>query len=145
MKNIFQIVFAVFMLFQLAACSSGGAGNGGAKGSSSDAGLLGPQDFQNKLNELNDEILIDLRTHAELHQIGPLAGASNLDFNAGRFERVLPQLNKQQPIMLYCASGGRSGEAAKMLKEQGFTKVYDLDGGVQAWKSAGLPVRAHSH
>jgi rhodanese-related sulfurtransferase len=41
---------------------------------------------------------------------------------------------------LYCKVGGRSGKAAKKLKEAGFTKVYDLKGGFDKWKSNLKPV-----
>jgi rhodanese-related sulfurtransferase len=39
--------------------------------------------------------------------------------------------------MLFCRSGGRSGEAASLLKEMGFKQVYDLNGGYNAWLEAG--------
>jgi len=107
--------------------------------------VLSPSDFKDKIEELNNEILVDLRSHGELHQTGPIKGARNLDFNSGRFLAAVAGFEKDQPIMLYCASGGRSASAAKQLKEEGFTNVYDLDGGVTAWKAAGLPVSAHRH
>jgi 3-mercaptopyruvate sulfurtransferase SseA len=42
--------------------------------------------------------------------------------------------------MVYCKSGGRSGEAATMMKEMGFTEVYNMQGGMLAWSNAGMPV-----
>ena len=43
-------------------------------------------------------------------------------------------------VVLYCAGGVRSVLAAHSLKEMGYTNVYSLKGGMQAWKQAGLPV-----
>ena len=41
-------------------------------------------------------------------------------------------------MYLYCKSGGRSSRAAKNLKEMGFTKVYDMDGGITSWEENNL-------
>jgi rhodanese-related sulfurtransferase len=43
-------------------------------------------------------------------------------------------------LLVYCAVGGRSDHAARYLASNGFKNVFDLSGGVMAWKSAGLPV-----
>jgi rhodanese-related sulfurtransferase len=41
---------------------------------------------------------------------------------------------------VYCRSGGRSASAADVLKEKGFTKVYNLDGGITSWQENGFEV-----
>ena len=43
-------------------------------------------------------------------------------------------LDKEKPVYLYCRSGKRSASAAEKLKEAGFTEVYNLKGGILAWK-----------
>ena len=48
------------------------------------------------------------------------------------FSEKVAGLDKQRPAFLYCAKGGRSHQAAEIFKEQGFTEVYDLDGGYDA-------------
>jgi rhodanese-related sulfurtransferase len=45
---------------------------------------------------------------------------------------------KNSPIITQCRSGGRSAKAAAQLKAAGFSNVYNLDGGIQAWEKAGL-------
>lgn len=141
MKNIFLILF---LIFSLSACQSNGSGES-TTANAAQSHLLSPQDFQEKLARTEGEILIDLRTHGELHSIGPIAGAGMMDFTGGQFEKFYPNLPKEKPIFLYCASGGRSGKAYDILKGAGFETVYDMDGGITAWKSAGLPVQSHSH
>lgn len=54
-------------------------------------------------------------------------------------------LNPQQPILVYCAVGGRSRMAAQLLSNQGFEAVYQLQGGLNAWEAptASGPVTFH--
>jgi len=47
---------------------------------------------------------------------------------------------KDKPIVVTCRSGARSGSACRTLKKAGFTKVFNLKGGVPAWEQASLPV-----
>lgn len=47
---------------------------------------------------------------------------------------------REKTLLVYCAVGGRSDHAARYLASNGFKNVFDLSGGVMAWKSAGLPV-----
>lgn len=47
---------------------------------------------------------------------------------------------KDKPVIVTCRSGARSGSACRTLKNAGFTKVYNLKGGVPAWEQASLPV-----
>lgn len=47
---------------------------------------------------------------------------------------------KDKPVVVTCRSGARSGSACRKLKNAGFTKVYNLKGGVPAWEQASLPV-----
>lgn len=81
-------------------------------------------------------ILIDVRTPQE-YQEGALANAANIDFYASDFKNKLGELPKGFPVYVYCRSGGRSANAAKVLVEMGYTEVHDLKGGYLAWKQAG--------
>ena len=51
-----------------------------------------------------------------------------------------PEFNKNNQIILHCASGGRSALATATLKQMGYENVAHMDGGFKAWKEAGLPV-----
>jgi rhodanese-related sulfurtransferase len=47
---------------------------------------------------------------------------------------------KERPVLLTCRSGARSAGAARTLKKAGFTQVFQLKGGIGAWREAGLPI-----
>lgn len=46
---------------------------------------------------------------------------------------------KDKPVILMCATGARSAKAAIALRKAGYEKVYNLDGGLNGWTTAGLP------
>lgn len=83
--------------------------------------------------------LLDVRTAEEVAQ-GKIEDALVIDFYSSNFLDQVSQLPKDQELYLYCAVGARSEEAARMLLQQGYTKVYHLQGGIQGWSSAGLPL-----
>ncbi len=83
--------------------------------------------------------LIDVRTSNEVNS-GKIPGAINYDIYGADFKAQINALDKSKPVYVYCAVGGRSGKAMKMMKSMGFSEVYNLDGGMNAWKSKGLPV-----
>lgn len=126
----------MFCLLAFAACTNS---------SGPENAVLEANDFKDKMNKLSNEVVIDLRSHGELHRLGPIEGSKNIDFNSGRLLTSVSGFQKDTPIMLYCATGGRSAKAATQLKSEGFTKIYDLKGGINAWKAAGLPIAAHGH
>ncbi len=83
--------------------------------------------------------LIDVRSAGEFGS-GHLAHALNLDWSSGELEANSTKLDKSRPVLLYCASGRRSAAANEYLRANGFTDVVDLEGGITAWRSAGLPL-----
>ena len=83
--------------------------------------------------------IVDVRTASEVAQ-GKIEGALVIDFYSPDFLDQVSQISKDQEVYLYCAVGARSEEAARMLLQQGYTKVYHLQGGIQGWSQEGLPV-----
>lgn len=51
----------------------------------------------------------------------------------------LPRFEKSKTVILVCRSGGRSARATQFLQENGFTSVYNMQGGMMAWDSLNLP------
>ena len=48
---------------------------------------------------------------------------------------VLDQIPRDRDVVVYCKKGGRSAKAARVLAENGFTQLYNLDGGINAWSA----------
>lgn len=86
-----------------------------------------------------DIVLVDVRTPGEFAE-GHLKGAVNINFFGPRFEYDIQKLPKDKTLLLYCKTGVRSARAAEMIREEGERKVFDLGGGIQAWRKAGMPV-----
>ena len=87
-------------------------------------------------------ILIDVREPAEWAGgvAGPAVLASLSDLRGPRTQwKAVLEANKDKELILYCASGARSGLAAGMLRKEGFNASNA--GGFGAWRSADLPVR----
>jgi rhodanese-related sulfurtransferase len=92
-------------------------------------------------NETNgDFVLLDLRTPQE-YDSGYITDSRLKDFYDPNFSSSLSELDKTKTYAIYCNSGNRSGAALGLMQSQGFEKVYNLDGGIQAWLSQGYPVR----
>lgn len=85
-----------------------------------------------------DLVVLDIRTPEEFAS-GHLAGAINVDYYASDFEAQLRELDLTARYVMYCNSGNRSSNALPLMDAIGFTEVYELDGGIQAWYSAGNP------
>ncbi|MFK5880390.1 MAG: rhodanese-like domain-containing protein [Flavobacteriaceae bacterium] len=77
--------------------------------------------------------LIDIRTPEEYNE-GYIKNAVNINFFDDDFMEQMSKLNKDEPLYIYCRSGGRSGRASDKLEEAGFTKVYDLGVGMNGWR-----------
>jgi thioredoxin len=102
--------------------------------------VVSPSEFQSMVNDLASVQLIDVRTPGE-YAGGSLMGAQNIDVRSNDFNERIETLDRNQPVFVYCLSGGRSANAAKQMVSMGFTDIYDLKGGIMSWKRVGLPVK----
>lgn len=94
---------------------------------------ISKQELREVLKKANKIQLIDVRTPSEYEQ-GAIEGAVLINFWDENFlANITQQLDKDQPVYLYCKVGGRSSKAAKMLVDNGFKKVYSLEGGYTGW------------
>ena len=95
--------------------------------------------FEQKINAGGVQVL-DVRTAGE-YSGSHLKNVMLADWtNKAQFEERVKYLDKNKTLLVYCAAGGRSGQAAVWLKEQGFKEVVNLQGGITAWNAAGKPV-----
>ncbi len=95
------------------------------------------------IDQMNDVLkgdsiqLLDVRTTEEYIE-SHLAKARNICITDDDFKEKAANLNRDEPIYVYCKKGGRSAKAAKILQEMGFKKIYDMTGGILLWEEAGL-------
>lgn len=94
-----------------------------------------------KLIELKEDgvKVVDIRTKEEYDQ-GHLPEVIHIDFLEDGFLERMKKEGVSEPVIIHCASGGRSAKAAKMLKEAGFKQVYDYTGGFKDWSSKGFEI-----
>jgi len=96
-------------------------------------------DFEKMLTNENIQ-LIDVRTPGEFKD-GFIKNAQLIDFTQkAQFDAAIAKLDKEKPVMLYCAVGGRSSKTASLLQEKGFKEIYDLTGGFNQWKASNKPI-----
>lgn len=77
--------------------------------------------------------LIDVRTPEEFAEYH-IEGAKNIDIFSEDFEEQIQQLDRNEPVYVYCRSGKRSNDAAQKMQKMGFQKIYDLQGGILEWE-----------
>lgn len=97
---------------------------------------ISPSKFAEKY-ETGDYKVIDVRTPEE-HRAGAIfPDAKLIDFYAADFQTQLSELDKNQPYLIYCRSGNRTGQTLAIMKSLGFMEVHDLKGGKNAWERDG--------
>lgn len=84
-------------------------------------------------------VVLDLRTKDE-YEAGHIEGARSMNYYATNFQRQVSQLDPGAPVLLYCQKGRQSGLALRALDKLGFSRMYVLDGGIDEWVKAGLPL-----
>lgn len=82
--------------------------------------------------------LLDVRTVEEFGR-GFIEGAALIPISSLPDQKG--SLNKDAPILVYCAVGARSYAAGKYLQSTGFLEVYSMSGGIKEWYEKGFPVK----
>lgn len=93
------------------------------------------QQFNEIKSNHPDALILDVRTAAEYRQ-GAIPGAKNIDIMSSGFLDQIEKLDKSKPYLVYCRSGNRSGQACQMMVSAGFTNLYNLSGGITAYRPA---------
>lgn len=83
--------------------------------------------------------IIDVRAELDFDK-KHLKNAVNIEVENDDLYSVLDQMKKDEPLLVYCNKGGQSERCAQILKEKGFTLIYDMDGGIAKWEESGRQV-----
>ena len=99
---------------------------------------INPAQLTGMINR-EDALVVDLRASGDFAK-GHIAGARNVQMS--QFDPENKQLApaRDLPVVLVCNVGQTAASAAKRLRKAGFTKVSVLEGGIQAWQGADLPL-----
>jgi rhodanese-related sulfurtransferase len=124
------LIMSTILAFGLVSCTNGQQHSATVQGG--EHHVISVSEFAGRPADVQ---LVDVRTPGEW-QAGVIDGAMLCDIYSSDFEKRISELDLSKPVYVYCAVGGRSGNAASKLKKMGF-KVYDLRGGMDAWKAQG--------
>lgn len=86
-----------------------------------------------------DAVVIDIRDQAD-YQRGHILNSKNFPDKVFTERRAELEKLKSAPIIVSCDTGQRAGPAAQKLRDMGLAEVFALQGGLNAWREAGLPV-----
>ncbi len=83
--------------------------------------------------------ILDVRTPGEYSE-GHIKNSTMIDFYADDFLTRIKELDKSKTYLIYCRSGNRSGKTLTMMENLGFSKVYNMLGGIRSWTRSQLPL-----
>tara|TARA_Y100000816_G_C26080108_1_gene569169 strand:+ start:1186 stop:1491 length:306 start_codon:yes stop_codon:yes gene_type:complete len=87
------------------------------------------------INNSENSLIIDVRTQDEFKD-GHIENSLNFNiYDAVKFIEEISKLDKQASVHVYCKSGVRSLQACEIIKGMGFSKVFNLIGGITEWKN----------
>lgn len=141
------VVSSLFVLVMVTGCSNAPAAQPAAANAPAvesavqDAPLnLGPDVTVQTVAEVKDRddvLVLDVREDWE-YQEKHIPGVLWMPMNT--VPNRLSEIPKDKEVIVTCRSGNRSGQVVDFLRQQGFTNVHNMTGGIVAWESAGLPV-----
>ena len=95
------------------------------------------------LTDKEGGILIDVREEHEL-AVGLIQGSRFITVKDLPTQLAKLEKYRNKPIVVVCAAGHRSAAACRLLNKAGFENVCQIEGGIQAWEKAGLPLKRGS-
>lgn len=111
----------------------------GPSGNRQESRKINTDEMESLINSDQDIQLVDIRTEPEIVQ-GYIGEAIFIDFKQDGFKEALNRLEKEKTLVMYCASGRRSGLATKIAEELGFTYILDYTDGFNGWAGAEKPI-----
>jgi phage shock protein E len=134
----FVVIILVLVVLGAIAFLSGSPGEKLIEGVATDNIVLKTVSSSEFAKEIanTDPVILDIRTPAEFSE-GHIAEAVNIDYYEADFSTRLKELDKNASYLIYCRTGNRSSKALELMRSYGFTRVYELGGGIVAWSSQG--------
>ena len=86
-------------------------------------------------------LLVDIREPVEF-ACEHIDGARLMPLSV--FALLPPETDPERVTVFYCQSSGRTKKSSEIFEKQGFVKAYHIEGGLNAWKQAGLPIKSHN-
>jgi thioredoxin len=131
MKYLYHLLYCSLYMLLLSSCT--------AQNKTS----LPADEFEKAIAKDSVQIL-DVRTPGE-YASGHIKNTLLANWNDTKeFERRIAFVDKKKPVYVYCLAGGRSAAAAEKMRGLGYENVYELKGGMNAWKAANKPVEGAS-
>ena len=112
---------------------------------------LGVDDVHQRSNQDANVLIVDVRDAADIPSTGLAAGGLNISLGMlpVKADLELPEewreaglQDRSRPVVVTCQEGPNGAIGANVLKNMGFTDVSYMEGGMEAWKSAGLPIES---
>ncbi len=109
---------------------------------------LAPEEAQQRMQQDTNALLVDVRDAADIPSTGLVPGGLNISLGMlpVKADLELPEelrepglQDRSRQIITTCQLGPNAARGAKLLKDMGFTNVAYMEGGMAAWKAAGLP------
>ena len=132
MKNYF-LLLALALILTFQSCKDANTN----VASTSEIEVISPQQVYDAVYNNESAQLVDVRTKEEF-VVSHLKGAQNICVTSDDFVEKVKTLDKNKPVYVYCRMGTRSADAAEKLREMGFAKVYDMEGGILLWEENNL-------
>ena len=136
----FPLVLLLVAGSTIAAVLIGGCLGGGPASEEQNIQTIPPAGASALIEEMGSNpgfVVIDVRRPDEFAG-GHIPDAINID--SADFSEHLDALDRNGTYLVYCQRGGRSAGVRELMREAGFREVYEIEGGMSAWKAAGLPV-----
>ncbi|MEG2786236.1 MAG: rhodanese-like domain-containing protein [Romboutsia sp.] len=131
-KKIKTVVLGLLLTFSigtLVGCSQDKGSEDSSK-STKNYKNINAKETEDLIASGDDIAVVDVRTKDE-YDTGHIDRAMNIDFDDFQNNLTILDDYKEKPVLLYCKTGNRSEKAAKILKDNGFTEVYNATDGVE--------------
>ncbi len=111
---------------------------------------VAPQEAQQRLDQDPEALVVDVRDGEGIPSTGLAARGLNVSLGMlpVKADQELPEewrdsrlQDRSRQIIVTCQTGENAARGGKLLKEMGFTNVSYMEGGMEAWKAAGLPTK----